>query len=189
MAAQLAGASRSDAQENRERILDAATRLFAQSPNATLADVAAAAGLSRSTLYRHFRGRHSLVAAVGERPREEGSQGREGPLPPGRLGREQSLPLDAIHVFDVVAPSILPEQLVAEAQRVANVPVGLYVIDIDGSHLLRVAGPEGLPDRLETPLAIGPELDSDGLSELRARLAAYPGIQVVPLWLRGRHPG
>jgi serine phosphatase RsbU (regulator of sigma subunit) len=182
-------ASRSDARDNRERILEAASRLLAQSPTATLADVAAAAGLSRSTLYRHFPGRKRLIDAIGERPRDEGSQRKEDLLPPGRLGRDRSVPLEAIHVFDVVAPPILPEQLVAEAQRVANVALALYVIDIDGSHLLRVAGSERLPDRLETPLALGPELDSDGLSGLRAHLAEYPGIEVVPLWLRGRATG
>jgi serine phosphatase RsbU (regulator of sigma subunit) len=178
--------ARSDAQENRERLLVAAGRLLAQSPTATLADVAAAAGVSRSTLYRHFPGRKSLIAALGERPRKEASRGSDDPFPPGRLGRERPVPLDAIHVFDAVAPPVLPEQIVAEAQRVAKVALGLYVLDIDGSHLLRVAGPERLPERLEAPLAIGPELDSDGLSELRKRLADHPGIEVVPLWLRGR---
>jgi serine phosphatase RsbU (regulator of sigma subunit) len=182
-------ATRSDAQENRERLLVAAARLLAQSPAATLADVAAAAGVSRSTLYRHFPGREGLIAALGERPREAGSQAKEETVPPGRLGRERAVPLEAIHVFDAVAPPVLPEQLVAEAQRVANVALGLYVVDIDGSHLLRVAGPERLPERLETPLAVGPELDSDGLSELRDRLTEYPGIEVVPLWLRGRATG
>ena len=38
-------------------------------------------------------------------------------------------------------------------------------------------------------MAIGPELDSAGLSELRAGLADRPGIEVVPLWLRGRATG
>ena len=84
---------------------------------------------------------------------------------------------------------MLPEQLVAEAQRIADVPLGLYVLDIDGSHLLRVAGPERLPQRIEAPLAIGPELDSAGLSQLRAQLADRRGIEVVPLWLRGRAVG
>ena len=74
-------------------------------------------------------------------------------------------------------------------ERVANVALALYVVDIDGSHLLRVAGSDELPERFETPLAVGPELDSDGLSELRGRLADYPGIEIVPLWLRGRATG
>ena len=97
--------------------------------------------------------------------------------------------LDGIHVFDVVAPPLLPDQLVAEAQRIAEVPLALYVVDIDGSHLLRVAGPDRLPERIEVPLAIGPELDSTGLAELRAGLAHRRGVEVVPLWLRGRATG
>ena len=34
-----------------------------------------------------------------------------------------------------------------------------------------------------------PGADSDGLTELRRRLTDYPGIEVVPLWLRGRATG
>jgi serine phosphatase RsbU (regulator of sigma subunit) len=184
------GKQRSDPRGNRERIIEAARRLFGQSPNATLADVAAAAGISRSTVYRYFSGRAGLFEAIGERPwpgREP--QPAEEPLAPGQLGRERAVAVDAIHVFDVVAPPMLPEQLVAEAERIAKVALGLYVVDIDGSHLLRVAGPERLPERLEAPLAVGPELDSDGLSELRARLAEHPGLEIVPLWLRGRATG
>ena len=97
--------------------------------------------------------------------------------------------LEGIHVFDVVSPPVLPEQLVAEAQRIAEVPLALYVVDIDGSHLLRIAGPDRLPERIEVPLAIGPELDSAGLAELRAGLAHRRGVEVVPLWLRGRATG
>ena len=97
--------------------------------------------------------------------------------------------LDAIHVFDVVPPAVLPEQLVAEAERIAKVPVALYVLDIDGSHLLHIAGSKRLGNKLETPLAIGPELDPDGLSELRAQLAAFPAAEACALWLRGRASG
>jgi serine phosphatase RsbU (regulator of sigma subunit) len=42
---------------------------------------------------------------------------------------------------------------------------------------------------METPLAVGPELDSAGLSELRDALADRPGLEIVPLWLRGRAIG
>jgi serine phosphatase RsbU (regulator of sigma subunit) len=181
---------RADSQGNRERILASASRLLAQSPTATLAEVAAAAGVARSTVYRHFSGRRELVEALGNHPQiERAAQSREDLLPPGRLGRERAVPVDAIHVFDVVAPPVLPEQLVAEAQRIAKVPVALYVVDIDGSHLLRIAGAQRLPQRLEAPLAIGPEIDSDGLAALHAQLARYPGLEIVPLWLRGRATG
>lgn len=180
---------RADALRNRERILDAAERMFAQSPSATLTDIAAAAGVSRSTLHRRFVSREDLVAALRDRPAHPGSARDSAALPAGRLGRERAVSLDAIQVFDVVPPAVLPEQLVAEAQRVAKVPVALYVVDIDGTHLLRMAGPSRLGERIEAPLAVGPELDADGLSQLRQQLAAFPGAEVYPLWLRGRANG
>jgi serine phosphatase RsbU (regulator of sigma subunit) len=180
---------RADSRRTRVRIVEASRRLLEQSPAAPVADVAAAAGVSRSTLYRHFPDRDSLLrAARAHQPRDAGERS-ERPLPPGQLGRERPVSLEGIHVFDVVSPPVLPEQLVAEAQRIADVPLALYVLDIDGSHLLRVAGPERLPARIAAPLAIGPELDSDGLSQLRVALEDRPGIEVVPLWLRGRATG
>jgi serine phosphatase RsbU (regulator of sigma subunit) len=179
---------REDARRNRERILKAAGRLLPQSPSASLEDIAAAAGVSRSTIYRHFPSRDSLVATAVEEPRTAAVDA-EGLVPPGGLGREGTVPLDPIHVLDLVAPSVLPEQLVAEAQRLAQRPLALYVVDIDGSHLLRIAGPDRFPDRIEAPLAIGPELDADGLQLLFDHLARFPGLEAVPISLRGRATG
>jgi serine phosphatase RsbU (regulator of sigma subunit) len=179
---------REDARRNRERILKAAGRLLAQSLSASLEDIAAAAGVSRSTIYRHFPSRDGLVAASGEQPRSGAVESR-GVVPPGALGRKEPVPLDPIHVLDLVAPSVLPEQLVAEAQRLAQRPLALYVVDIDGSHLLRIAGPDRFPDRIEAPLAVGPELDGDGLKLLSEDLGRYPGLEAVPLSLRGRATG
>ena len=61
---------RADALRNRERILDAAERMLERSPSATLADIAAAAGVARSTLHRRFSNRDALLAALQDRPRE-----------------------------------------------------------------------------------------------------------------------
>src|ERR687896_713555 len=177
--------SRADAVRNRERILDAAGRMLGRSPSATMADIAAAAGVSRSTLHRRFQNRDQLVEAVQQRPHDPVHDQSDTPLPPGRLGRGRPVSLDAIQVFDVVPPAVLPEQLVAEAQRIAQVPVALYVLDIDGTHLLHMAGPDRLGKEIEAPLAVGPELDADGLSELRSAVRA----EVYALWLRGRANG
>ena len=171
------------------KIVEASRRLLDLSAKTPIADLAAAAGVSRSTFYRHFADRASLLDAIREQRSVEPLEYAEQPLATGRLGREEPVPLEGIHVFDVVAPPVLPEQLAAEAQRIAEVPVALYVIDIDGSHLLRVAGPDRLPDQIEVPLAIGPEIDAKGLAELRRGLADRPGVEVFPLWLRGRATG
>jgi serine phosphatase RsbU (regulator of sigma subunit) len=180
---------RADAVRNDERILDAAKRLLEHSPSASFSDIAAAAGVSRSTLYRRFPGRERLLARLEERPQDGALESAREPLPPGRLGRRRPLALDAIHVFDVVPPALLPGQLVAEAERMAGVPVALYVIDIDGSHLLHMAGPDRLGTKLPAPFAIGPELDADGIAALRRKLIAPPGSELFALWLRGRAIG
>jgi serine phosphatase RsbU (regulator of sigma subunit) len=180
---------RADALRNRERILDAAARMLQHSQTATLADIAAAAGVARSTLHRRFPSREHLLAALSERPHDTGFEPAQVPMPPGRLGRGRAVTLDAIQVFDAVPPAVLPEQLVAEAQRIAKVPVALYVLDIDGTHLLHMAGPDRMGLSVEAPLAIGPELDADGLSQLRDYLARFPGTEVYALWLRGRATG
>ena len=102
---------------------------------------------ARSTVYRRFPRRDDLLEALRDRPDEPSEDKSPRPLPAGRLGRERSISLDAIQVFDVVPPAVLPEQLVAEAERIANVPVALYVLDIDGTHLLHMAGPTRLRGR------------------------------------------
>ena len=71
------------------------------------------------------------------------------------------------HVFDVVAPS-LPRPARGGVAAHRRGPARAVRRRFDGSHLLRVAGPDRLPERFEVPLAIGPELDSAGLAELRA---------------------
>ena len=52
---------RADARRNVERIVEATTELIAIDPGASMERVAAAAGVSRATLYHHFHSRDALM--------------------------------------------------------------------------------------------------------------------------------
>lgn len=57
-------ARRTDALQNRERILQIARDAFAASPDASLNSIAKTAGVGPGTLYRHFPTREALVLAL-----------------------------------------------------------------------------------------------------------------------------
>ncbi len=62
---------RSDSRRNRDRVLDAALEVLTADPDAAIEDVATAAGVTRSTVYRRFAGREQLLLAVRARLIEE----------------------------------------------------------------------------------------------------------------------
>lgn len=51
----------------REEILGAAQRQLNLDPTSSMADIAAAAGIGRATLHRHFSGREVLLTEIGQR--------------------------------------------------------------------------------------------------------------------------
>ena len=63
---------RSDAQQNRVRILEAAKEAFKKSgASASLDDIAKQAGVGPGTLYRHFPAREELLKAVYQESAEK----------------------------------------------------------------------------------------------------------------------
>jgi AcrR family transcriptional regulator len=65
---------RSDASRNHEAILSAAIAVLAETPDATMQEIADASAIGRTTLYRHFPDRAALVDAIYDRVVSEAEQ-------------------------------------------------------------------------------------------------------------------
>ncbi|MEV6963951.1 TetR/AcrR family transcriptional regulator [Hamadaea sp. NPDC051192] len=65
------GRRRADAERSRTAILDAAIHLLARQPDAGMAAIATAAGVTRQTVYAHFASRDVLLIAVVDRISEQ----------------------------------------------------------------------------------------------------------------------
>jgi AcrR family transcriptional regulator len=65
---------RVDARRNVERLLDTAIGVLGEDPTASIEQIAVAAGMHRSTIYRRFPSRDVLVGALLERARDEAAQ-------------------------------------------------------------------------------------------------------------------
>ena len=76
---------RSDASRNHEAIVTAAIAVFADAPDASMAEIARVSGTGRTTLYRHFPDRAALVDAIYERVLDEADS-----LAAARLGAAAS---------------------------------------------------------------------------------------------------
>ena len=93
-------------------------------------------------------------------------------------------------MLDSVPPHLVAEQLVAEAQRIAGVPVALYLVDVDGSRLVRLAGSREFPAHFNYVVALGGEIPRDGFAALESRMAEqFPGSAPYPMMVRGRAIG
>jgi serine phosphatase RsbU (regulator of sigma subunit) len=183
---------RSDAAENRGHIVRVAGDLLRKRPRATMTEVAAAAHVSRGTLYRHFPTRADLLASVNEQARDAAVTTSEDRLrPAGELARATPTPMSVADVLNQVPPHLLGEQIVAEALRIGGVTsAAVYLVDLEGTHMMRLAGPPSFPQTLPVTLAVGTEVPQEGLPALRAVVEEHlPGAESAPLVLRGRALG
>lgn len=69
---------RADAQRNIEAILDAALDCLSRNPDASVGEIAAAAGVGRVTLYGHFPSRAQLIDAAFARAIADGEAALDG---------------------------------------------------------------------------------------------------------------
>ncbi|TDC19661.1 TetR/AcrR family transcriptional regulator [Streptomyces sp. 8K308] len=82
---------RADAERSRAAVLDAAIELLGERPDAGMAAVANAAGVTRQTVYAHFPSRDDLLTAVVDRMTErvaeamDAARPDEGPAPAALL--------------------------------------------------------------------------------------------------------
>jgi TetR/AcrR family transcriptional repressor of mexCD-oprJ operon len=67
-------ARRADARRNIEKILEAAVACLSRNPEASVGEIARAAGVGRVTLYGHFGSREALIEAALTRLLDEGEQ-------------------------------------------------------------------------------------------------------------------
>jgi serine phosphatase RsbU (regulator of sigma subunit) len=183
---------RKDARDNTDRILEVASSLLRQDPEASVDEIARAAQVSRATVYRHFGSREELIAGMRRRnARPEASEHSQSIRPAGELSSPASLALDVTEVLNKVPPHLLGDQIVAEAQRLAGVrSVAVYLVDIDGTRLRRLSGSQEFPEELGLPLAVGPEIPRECLPLLQEQLKQeLPGTVMAPMMLRGRALG
>jgi serine phosphatase RsbU (regulator of sigma subunit) len=183
---------RSDSALNRTKLIEAARELLGQNADAEMAEIAVAAGVARSTAYRHFATREEIVGAVRAQIRDDAeSNDAEYLRPAGQLAHFAPAPLSITEVLNKVPPFQIGEQIVAEAQRLDGVTAAaVYLADLEGTTMQRMAGPATFPERIAIPLAVGPEIPREGIAPLRAAIdALLPGTVVAPMFLRGRATG
>ncbi|MGI5238507.1 TetR/AcrR family transcriptional regulator [Dactylosporangium sp. CA-139066] len=117
---------RADARRNIAAILDAAVAGLAEDPDASLGDIARAAGVGRVTLYGHFKSRAELLDAVLTRTMAEADEVLDGVDTTGEPGAALARLVEAswqiVHRFRAVLRAagreLPPERLHGSHDRV-----------------------------------------------------------------------
>jgi hypothetical protein len=86
-----------------------------------------------------------------------------------------------------VLPALLPDRIVEIAEQLTGGPAALYVVDLQGSSLVRLSGSAAFPATIGISGALGPEAGAQTLDELARELdVVLAGGVLAPLWLRDR---
>ncbi len=179
---------RTDAQRNRERILEVAKEAFTRfGADASLDDIAKQSGVGPGTLYRHFPTRDALIEAVYRTEVEKLAASE-------RKFAETMLPVEALRAWMLLfVDHIAAKQIIASAlNSLVGGPSKLY----EGSRILIQNAIEALVKRAIESGDIRPDLDPFDL--LRAligvsHVATGPGWQqsarrLVDILITGSRP-
>src|SRR4051794_39895573 len=97
---------------------------------------------------------------------------------------------DASDLLDELVSHRLPAAVLREAHAAGAREAAVYVIDIDGSCLIKLDGETSFPERLQAPLAVGPELPPETFDEVQDIVASkIPDARMTPLYVRDRALG
>ncbi len=98
---------------------------------------------------------------------------------------------DAGQLLGASLPHLVPERVVEAGSLQAGCPVAAYVLDVEGSFALRLAGDvERFPARIPAPVGVGPEIIPEALPQLRGLVSDRVGPSTLwPLVVRDRVMG
>ncbi len=98
---------------------------------------------------------------------------------------------DAGELLGASLPHLVPERIVEVASAQVGCPVAAYVLDVDGSCALRLAGDvERFPERIRAPVGVGPEIIPEALPQLRGLVTDLVGPSTLwPMVVRDRVMG
>jgi AcrR family transcriptional regulator len=149
---------RRDATRNRNLLLAAAQKAFAEDgPDVSLEDIAHAAGVSRTTLYRHFTTREELATQVFE---------RNVILIERRAGELTGQPRGVEQLFDLVL------SMLAANRSVARVVMS---VNLAWSKGLAVRTAEALRPLVEHAQAVGEMVSGIGVEEVMIAVSMADG--------------
>ncbi len=111
-------------------VLDTAAAVFAKHPAASLSQVAAAAGIGRTTLHKQFPTRHDLLVAVASRALDiSDSVITAAPADPDPLRRivTDLLPYGAYMTLLMLQPEVFAEEAITTRTDAIAVPIAAIV--------------------------------------------------------------